>query len=396
MRAPGLAGQESPRQLVVASRAAFEGGDAAPDALVDRVVQAHVEVQERVIFEASPVAAVEAISPGDVEGAGNPLPVAARLDDLQHVGHALEHQVVEGAVQPAAAPHQLANRRAVQLVDRLGPLARRFGKLVAAHGTDGDALLLRSAALALDRVPILAAEARQEVLRSAVPLVAPVELEPHPQRQACLAQVARFVLGGEEDLKAGDAFPPAQGARAVGDPPHCLGSILSRSDEDAPAGARRERNRHAELRVIGQTGARGRPRPVPVTGEIPVRVLLHPGGGGRDEPAAPEEREVARRPSGPLGGAARALHRVDPVPTHEWSRGWIEQRIPILAGDLRETTQDLDSVLHQGRELAIPRGFSQRVVRCPFCQAGLGCYTAAHQDRPVGRTGGLCVLVGKR
>src|SRR5207302_2291806 len=99
--APGLAWQETPRQLVVPARAALERRHSPADALVDGVVQADVEVQERVVLETPPVAPVQPAPAGDVEGARHQAALPARLDDLERLGHPLEDQVVEGAVQPA-------------------------------------------------------------------------------------------------------------------------------------------------------------------------------------------------------------------------------------------------------------------------------------------------------
>ena len=76
VRAVGLGGLEAARDLVLAAGAALEDLHAAGDALVDRVVVADVEVQERVLLEAAPIAAVEMRRRGDVEGAGDELAVA--------------------------------------------------------------------------------------------------------------------------------------------------------------------------------------------------------------------------------------------------------------------------------------------------------------------------------
>ena len=53
---------EALEDLVLPPGAPLEGGEAAPDAVLDRMIQTDVEVQKGVFLEAPPVAAIEAIA----------------------------------------------------------------------------------------------------------------------------------------------------------------------------------------------------------------------------------------------------------------------------------------------------------------------------------------------
>src|SRR5437868_1311280 len=77
VRRPGQGGEETARQLVLASGSALEDLEAAGDAVRDGVVVADVEVQERMLLQASPIPAVEPGRRGDAERSGDP-PARAR------------------------------------------------------------------------------------------------------------------------------------------------------------------------------------------------------------------------------------------------------------------------------------------------------------------------------
>src|SRR5262249_49432559 len=137
--APRLGRLEAAGDLVLAAGAALEDGDAATDALVDRVVEAHVEVQERMLLEAAPVAAIETRRSRHVERAGDQAPFAARLDELEVLGHGLEDLLIELGVEPAATPQELVHRRAVQLVGIARDAPPVGLELLTAKGADADA-----------------------------------------------------------------------------------------------------------------------------------------------------------------------------------------------------------------------------------------------------------------
>src|SRR5207253_4727658 len=193
---------------------------------------------------------------------------------------------------------------------------------LAAHGADGDALLRRRAALALDGVAVLAAEAGEEVLRSPVAVVAPMELESHAQREPRLSQLARVLLEREEHLQAGNAFLAREAAGSFDDRAHGGGAIFAGRDQHAAARARRERHGHAELRVVREPGPRSRARPIPVAAEVAVASILQIGGCGGDHASALEQREMPRGPSRPPRYAARPLQHPDPVPTDQRPPRW--------------------------------------------------------------------------
>src|SRR5436305_14087097 len=110
------------------------------------------------LLEDAPVAAEEAVPRHHVEGARDDVSVPAGLDHLDVLGHAREDALVEGLVEPAAAPHELVDRRAMQGVGFARKLRSAALHLVSTNSPDLDPLLCRSAHLALDRVAVLRAE----------------------------------------------------------------------------------------------------------------------------------------------------------------------------------------------------------------------------------------------
>lgn len=78
------------------------------------MVIANVEVQERVLFQAAPVAAEQALAIGDVEGAGDGPPVALGEHQLHVLRHVREGVLVELLVEPAPPPHELVDGAAVE------------------------------------------------------------------------------------------------------------------------------------------------------------------------------------------------------------------------------------------------------------------------------------------
>src|SRR4030081_552291 len=84
----GAVGQsrlKAPDQLVLPARARFEAGGAPADAFVDRMVEADVEMEEGVLLEATPVAAVENRRRGQVESSREQAAVAPSLHQLDAV-----------------------------------------------------------------------------------------------------------------------------------------------------------------------------------------------------------------------------------------------------------------------------------------------------------------------
>src|SRR5262249_48836596 len=82
VRAVGRGHVETAMQLVLAAGAPLEDRDAARDAVVDRVMQADVEVKQVVLLDATPVAAEKVIGVLHVEGAGDGAAGALGHDQL--------------------------------------------------------------------------------------------------------------------------------------------------------------------------------------------------------------------------------------------------------------------------------------------------------------------------
>src|SRR5687768_13913958 len=71
----------TPRQLVITLRTGLHDRKAMGDRVVDRLMVADLEMQERMLLGAAPVAAVETIGPYEIEGAGDVTAVALRHDE---------------------------------------------------------------------------------------------------------------------------------------------------------------------------------------------------------------------------------------------------------------------------------------------------------------------------
>src|SRR5262245_6518357 len=95
MRAVSQGRLKPAHQLVLASRARLEAPPPMPDALVNRMIQADVEVQERMLLEASPVAAVEHVGGRQIECSSNQPTFPARLHQLHPVAELLQHALEE-------------------------------------------------------------------------------------------------------------------------------------------------------------------------------------------------------------------------------------------------------------------------------------------------------------
>jgi hypothetical protein len=89
--APGEFRLEAPGELVLASSPRLEAWHPPGDGLRHRVVEAHVEVEEGMLLEAAPVAAVHHPGPHQVEGARHQPAFLAGLHQLAGVAEGAEH-----------------------------------------------------------------------------------------------------------------------------------------------------------------------------------------------------------------------------------------------------------------------------------------------------------------
>src|SRR3546814_20052215 len=101
-------GQVAAGQLVFTLGAGFDAGQAVPDRIVDRLVIAAFEMQEGVMLDAAPVAAIQAVVAQHVPGTGDPLAVAARHPQHDTVGPGRLQAADEVAVEIGTAPFATA------------------------------------------------------------------------------------------------------------------------------------------------------------------------------------------------------------------------------------------------------------------------------------------------
>src|SRR5439155_1216950 len=154
-------------------RARLEAPEPVRDAVLDARVVADVEMEVAERALGAPVAAVERVALGDVEGAGNHLAVLARDHEHEARAQALARQREEALVQVLLPPGELVDRAAVE---REHAREERVGDAVADVGHDLDALGGELAALAAHLVAPLAAQAHEVVGEGREARVRPVVL----------------------------------------------------------------------------------------------------------------------------------------------------------------------------------------------------------------------------
>src|SRR5687768_2669062 len=97
---------EAARELVLSAGARLEEREAAANRVLDRVIEAHVEVQKAPLLARSPVAAIERTGSEQIESAAERIArrALARDHDVQGLRHALEDLLEKGAVQVLPSP----------------------------------------------------------------------------------------------------------------------------------------------------------------------------------------------------------------------------------------------------------------------------------------------------
>ena len=96
--------QVAARELVLALGAGLDAGELVRDRELDRLVVAELEMQERVVLDRAPVAAIQRVGADEVERAGNLSAGALGHDQQDVVAHALADQREERAGEVGPAP----------------------------------------------------------------------------------------------------------------------------------------------------------------------------------------------------------------------------------------------------------------------------------------------------
>ncbi len=107
---------EAAELLVLAAGTGLEAGETVADAVIDRCVVADVEVQVPHVAQSAPVAPVECVALGDVEGARDWLAVLERDDEDEPVTEAVADRLEELVVQVLPSPGAVLDGREIEVV----------------------------------------------------------------------------------------------------------------------------------------------------------------------------------------------------------------------------------------------------------------------------------------
>jgi hypothetical protein len=329
-------GGEAARYLVLALGAGLEPRQAFPDAVLDALVVAGLEVQAVMVRGRAPVASVEGVLAAQEYRAGDRLAVAVDRElDHERLGQGGSEppEEVQGEVGWVAAQREGAR---VQGIDHREP--RRI-EVRARQFEEAQARLTDAAALAAGFLALLGRESREEVLEIAVALVAPVELAVEPRHEARFLEHRTVLVRREQDVHRGQLARLGEFAcRGEQRLPH-LDGVCAGTDQQSRAARRRERRRPDQFGVIGQAVALIGAGPGEVEDELAPGMRLEVQGHCTGHAVAVARHHVRRRPagrrrrrSGELGG------RQEFVP-QERSAAEIE-RVPVARRDFLDGVED--------------------------------------------------------
>ncbi len=286
----------------------LDARQAQPDGVLDGLVVAELEVQEGHVLRAAPVPAVEAFAADQVEGAGDPLAVAAGQHQQHLVRHPLAEQREECPVQIGRPP--LA--RAGVGVEPVEGVPVVLGDLRAGEGADLGRRL-GVAALAADGLAPARAQSRQVVVEVAIAGVQPMVLLILAQQQPLVSEEPPLGLVGEIDVQARGPGLFAEPQRP-GQQDFARGLLGPRAQHQPRPGGRREGRGAEQLGIVAAAGALIGVRPGPVEHVFPARVGLqierHDPG---DLAFRIADQQMPWRPAGAAAGAAALLAAVEEV-----------------------------------------------------------------------------------
>src|SRR5437016_10450462 len=230
VHARGRGRVEAAPELELAARARLEPPEPARDAVLDPRVVADVEVEMADRALGAPVAAVERVALGDVEGAGDHTAVLPRDDEHEARTHALARQREEALVQVLLPPGELRDRVAVEPEHaREEPV----GDVVADVGDDLDTRGGELAPLATDLIAALAAQARQIVVEGRESRVRPVVLPARAGEPAARLERRHLVGEAEGDVRGRELVLAAGALERPGERRDDLASVHARRGEEA-------------------------------------------------------------------------------------------------------------------------------------------------------------------
>ena len=196
MRGIGGLRQIAARQLVLALGAGLDARELVGDRVVDGLIVAQLEMQERMVLDGAPVAAIDRVGADEIDGAGDPAPGALGHHQQDAVAHLFADDREEFAGEIRPAPFA---RAGVHVEGEKG-VPDRFGEVGAGEPGHLDAGLKRLLALAADGLALARGEAAKEVVEAGVAGILPMELLVGALQEAALAERAPFRLGQEGDV----------------------------------------------------------------------------------------------------------------------------------------------------------------------------------------------------
>ena len=338
MHADRRLGVEAAQPFELPARARLETDQPGVDAMADRRVITHVEVQMALLAHDAPVATVQHPAFLDVEGAGDDLAVLAREHEAQVALEAPRQQVEERGQQILTAPVQVVHRRPVQVEhDR----KQGVRDVLPVQHLDADAALVHLAHFALDLVAALAAEVAEIVVERPVAVIEPLELDADPLQVADLGQAGGLVRQTEIHVHGRQVVPVADLAQRAAQDFDQPRPVAAGRGQKAHARGRRERRRHDQLGIIRDTGALRGVGPAVVEHELAHAVALEIQRAGGQQPVALVQRQMLGLPARFGAHAGRFFETGQPVPLQE-RRAAIHQGIPVGLPDVTHAAEHSD------------------------------------------------------
>ena len=279
---------EAAQPFVFAAGAGLVTLDAVQDRVLDSRVVADVEVQEALLAEASPVAAVHHVRLGQIDRARDQLASRVRADE-NHV--ALERpadQIEKIRREIAPAPVKLFDRRAIDLV-HLGE--HLVGNFLARRHADADALIVQRGALVTDRRAPLVLEAVEIIVEGREAGVMPMVLVAEPLHESDRRERAGLVGLAEVDVHRRELVVLANRGEREAEQIDQTAAISARCGKKSASRMRRERHADHNLRKVAEPGALGGVGPSVIEDELAHAVGLQVERAGGDDLFSPDPGE---------------------------------------------------------------------------------------------------------
>ena len=302
-------------KLVLALGACLDAGELVVNRELDGLVVADLEMQELVVLDGAPVAAVERLGADEIDGAGDPFAGALGHHQQDAVGHGRADDREELARQIGPAPFA----RAGVHVEREEGVPDLLGQVGAGQPVQTDAGADGLLALAADGLAFPGIKRGEEILERGVARVLPVELLVGALEVATRAEQVPFLLGQEGHVRRGEAVRLGDlGQRVAQRAAHALRRCAG-AGEETRAGHRGERNGDLELRVVVTAGALEGVGPALIEDIFALGVPFGVAGRDAEDVALGSlGDQVLRLPAGPRADRFRLFKRRQEGVRYKW------------------------------------------------------------------------------